>query len=138
VTKLLTFTKAHDLSQLHDELLTAIPALAGVYESGQPNLRVESTGNEIRLFVPDNADEGQISTVVTAHDPANLSASEQLVAEMTTARNDLANQYSAAMTVLDNIVTNGASWTNVQVRDAVIDEARILRRTLRYLKAEMY
>ena len=63
--KTLTFTKPNNLSQLHDEILTALPALQPA--SGVPVIRVEGRGEQIALYVPDNADEAAIAAVVAAH-----------------------------------------------------------------------
>ncbi|HXI15912.1 MAG TPA: hypothetical protein VNM48_06030 [Chloroflexota bacterium] len=71
--KTLTLTKAHDISQLHDELLAAVPtALVCVRADGVCDAVaiVESAGNEIRLTVPDDADEAAIAAVVKAHVPS--------------------------------------------------------------------
>ena len=64
--KTLTFTKPHDLSQLHDEILVAIPALR---PKDGPVMRVEGLGDQIFLYVPDAASEPAIQAVVNAHVP---------------------------------------------------------------------
>lgn len=67
--KELTFTKQHNLSRLHDELLS-IPALRPVVGTSGRNeavIRVEGKDDVITLSVPDDADEGQIGAVVSAH-----------------------------------------------------------------------
>jgi hypothetical protein len=66
--KRLTFTRVHNLSQLHDELLAAIPALRPL--NGVPQITVEGKDNSIRLTVADNADDAAITAVVNNHTPA--------------------------------------------------------------------
>lgn len=73
--KTLTYTRAHNLGQLHDQIMAGVPALAGTYArpgdgAQEPKLRAESVGDAIRLTVPDDADEGAIAAVVAAHVPA--------------------------------------------------------------------
>lgn len=61
-------------NQLHEELLAAFPQWAPL---AQPDgfkvdpglLRVESTATEVRLTVPDDADEAAVQAVVAAHTP---------------------------------------------------------------------
>ncbi len=55
--------------------------------------------------------------------------------ELKAAYTDLAAQYVAAMTRLDAIVTNGPTYTQVQARDAVVDIARIVRASLRFMRS---
>lgn len=95
--KTLTFTHVHDLAQLNDELLAAIPSLLGVsrLEGPSSGARVKSPeylswldngaegdapeqyvvlpaddADTVRLFVPDDTDEEAITTVIQAHTPA--------------------------------------------------------------------
>lgn len=63
---------------------------------------------------------------------------DDVAADRASALSDLQANYQAAMTRLDDIVTNGSTYTNVQVRDAVIDEARILRRALHVVRSGLY
>lgn len=67
-------------NRLHEELLAAFPTWrgtlrpdgSGIYE--QPLLTVESDADgQLRLYVPDDADEGAIAAVIAAHDPSRLS-----------------------------------------------------------------
>jgi hypothetical protein len=62
----LTYTRPHDLSRLHDELLAAgaIPLL-----TDKGTTPVQGLGDEIYLTVPDDADEQAIAAIVAAHDP---------------------------------------------------------------------
>lgn len=64
----LHYTRPNALSQLHDELLAAIPSLRPT--NGQVVLRVEGSGNNIYLDVPGDSNVDAIATVVTAHVPA--------------------------------------------------------------------
>lgn len=47
---------------------------------------------------------------------------------------DLRSRVSAALTRLDAIVTDGGTYTNVQVRAAVVDMAQMLRAMIRDLR----
>ena len=70
--KKLTYTLSNDLSQLHDEILAAIPALRPVTVSGAltPVMSVIGLNNAVTLFTPDDADEAAIQAVIDAHTPA--------------------------------------------------------------------
>jgi hypothetical protein len=48
---------------------------------------------------------------------------------------DLSTTATAALARLDDIIANGATYTAAQTRDAVLDEARVLRRLLRLLRS---
>ena len=104
--KTLTFTKANNLSQLMDELLAAIPALAPVTQNAQlvPVMQLEGQGDSIRLTVPDTADETAIGNVVTAHvaqappPPPNLQA--------------LFNTYSSNVQAATTVVQLKSALTN--------------------------
>ncbi len=58
-------------------------------------------------------------------------------AEQSAAGSDLASQYAWAVSRLDDIVMNGGSYTTAQTRSAVLDLARILRKTIRLVKADL-
>ncbi|MBI3319833.1 MAG: hypothetical protein HYZ89_04525 [Candidatus Omnitrophica bacterium] len=62
-----------NVNQLHDELLARFPAWRGTPQPDgtftDPLLRVEHTDQEIRLMVPDTADETAVQRVVTDHVP---------------------------------------------------------------------
>ena len=60
--RVLHYTKTNNLSQLHDELLAALPVLRGL-------MIVEGTDEIIRLTVPDDADQTAIAAIVNAHVP---------------------------------------------------------------------
>lgn len=75
--KKLRYSKANLLSALHDQLLSAVPALRpAVNERGEnePVMAVEAWGDEIVLSVPDGTDEAAVAAVVAAHDRAALEA----------------------------------------------------------------
>jgi hypothetical protein len=55
----LTYVKAHDLSQLHEELLAA----------GLTPERVEGLGDDVTLTFPDGQAQGPVDAVVAAHVP---------------------------------------------------------------------
>lgn len=86
-----------------------------------------ATSNSRFTIAPDG------STVVVTTAPVDT-----VRAEREAALSDLQANYQVAITRLDDIVTNGGAYTAAQVRDAVIDEARILRRALRVVRAELY
>jgi hypothetical protein len=77
-----------------------------------------------------------IVAALDAHDPSGPSPAEQQQAERTAATTDVQATYQAAVTRLDAIIANGGTFTAAQVRDAVVDLARIQRRMLRLLKAQ--
>lgn len=116
------YTKPHKLSLLHDELLAAGIAVE----------RLEGLGETIWVTTP--AARNVVTPVVTAHDASILSAAEKVEEERSQAAQDLAGQFQAMMSRLDQIIADGASYTATQVRDAVIDEARIQKRTLRLIR----
>jgi hypothetical protein len=63
----LHYVKPNNLSQLHDEILAAIPALRPTDEG--PVMVVEGLDDDIYLTVPDGTDEPSIAAVVAAHIP---------------------------------------------------------------------
>jgi hypothetical protein len=69
---------------------------------------------------------------------AATEAEAQAVAhqERAGALDDLRGQYTAAMTRLNDIVTNGPTYTSAQARDGLVDVARITLRLLRFIRAE--
>lgn len=62
-------------------------------------------------------------------------ASQPAIIERAAAIADLSAQYASGMAILDDIVSNGPTHTNVQVRDDVVNMARVQRRILRLIKA---
>lgn len=79
-----------------------------------------------------------------AEKAANLALQQQAeqqqaatTAERTAASADLQGTYQQAVTRLDAIIAAGSTLTAAQTRDAVVDVARILRRTLRLVKAQL-
>lgn len=62
-----------NVNQLHDELLAQFPTWKGTPRPqggyANPLLYVEHTDQEIRLAVPDDADEAAVQAVVAAHVP---------------------------------------------------------------------
>lgn len=105
--KALQFTKVNDLSQLHDELLAAIPALRPV--NSAPVMSVEGLGNSITLTVPDNTDAAAVQAVVTAHNPAVPNAFRQQIIDDATSLSDMAAQYQANLDGLQTIRTHMAA-----------------------------
>lgn len=120
-----TYTKAHKLSLLHDQLLAA-----GVAPS-----HIEGIATDIRVTVADGVAKAAVDAVVTAHDAAVLSAAEAGDQAEVADRSDLVAQYAAGMARLDAIVTDGPTYTQTQARDAIVDLARIQRRVLRLVRS---
>lgn len=69
--------------------------------------------------------------------PVAINPDDPARVERQAAAADLAAQYQAALTRLDAIIAAGSSLTAAQTRDAVVDVARIVRRALRLLKAQV-
>jgi hypothetical protein len=70
MTKRLNFSKAHNLGQLHDEILAAFPALAPTPDGAGQRVAimgVEGLGDGLWLTVPDGTDEVALAAVVAAH-----------------------------------------------------------------------
>jgi hypothetical protein len=74
-----------------DELLDVFPEFVTgtTIENRVCALSIISTPEEVRLSVPDDADEKKIEAVVTAHDPASLSKVEKAEAAKETRRVEL-------------------------------------------------
>jgi hypothetical protein len=68
VTQLVTATKPHNLPQLLDELLSAIPGLRPT--NGGAIVQIEDNGDVIRVRFPDPVDPAQVNSVIAAHVPA--------------------------------------------------------------------
>lgn len=90
-----------------------------------------ATGEETR--VPLTAAE----LAEVAARPAAAAVLEAAQAERLASSADLAAQYDAAVTRLNQIAAFDATTTAAQVRQGVADLAVILKRTLRLLKAEL-
>jgi hypothetical protein len=82
-------------------------------------------------FVYTLAPDGTIAT--TAAPPPS-----PVEIEMRDALADVRAQFAQADLRLNDISANGATYTAPQVRDAMVDMARIIRRTLRLSHAELY
>lgn len=70
--KMLTFSKAHNLPKLTEELMAAVPALRPVaLPDGDRRavMTVSGDGARLEIAVPDGAEEAAIAAVVAAHDP---------------------------------------------------------------------
>lgn len=67
----LTYDTPIDLSQLHDEILAAVPATRPVTSRGQrvPVMRLEQADGATRITVPDGVTKDEIDAVVAAHQP---------------------------------------------------------------------
>jgi hypothetical protein len=83
------------------------------------------------------AEQATLQAVIDAHDPDALTPQEAAAQERQAAETDLAGQYALAVQRLDAIVTTGPTYTGAEVRDAVVDLARIVRRLLRVVKANL-
>lgn len=78
--KTLTYERRHNLSQLHDEILLAVPTLRpvpipteelppGLNSAFRPMMSIEGSEDTIRVSVPDDTDEVAIEKVVKTHTP---------------------------------------------------------------------
>lgn len=67
----LTYTKAHNLSSLSDELVVAIPALSptmtGLNGRASSPFSLSENGNQIILEVPDAISASDVAAVIQAH-----------------------------------------------------------------------
>ena len=75
--KTLTYTKANNLSQLHDELIAAIPNFrrvrtrVGEFDDGLADTgRVYGDGAAITIVYADDIDDAAVQAIVDAHTPA--------------------------------------------------------------------
>ncbi len=113
--KRLHFQKTNDLSQLHDELLRALPALRpiggpadapslGRGPAATATIAVEGKGDDIWLTVPDDADDAAIASVVAAHDHTQLILNPW---------RDRLNRIAELMGI------PRSSWTSAQMRELI-------------------
>lgn len=67
--KKLSYTKAHNLSALLDEIQAAVPALRPVQRNGvrEAVMSLSGDGATIELWVPDDVDPAPVAAVVAAH-----------------------------------------------------------------------
>ena len=66
-----TFTQPNNLSQLHDEILAALPETRpwGEGDARTPVMHIEGRDDMVRVTVPDSVPEAAIAAVVAAHVP---------------------------------------------------------------------
>lgn len=76
MTKKLTYQGLFKSHLLAEELQAAFPSWNKVTSEGTSRMQSKPDGTEVYLFVPDAADEGEIQTIIDAHDPDALSAGE--------------------------------------------------------------
>lgn len=94
--------------------------------------------NNTNIIVEDEVDLDVVSTIVDAHDPSIGEAEDANALDLlNTTRSELVDQYQSGVTRLNAIITNGPTYTNVQIRDAVVDMAKIHLRMLKLMKMEM-
>lgn len=74
--KQLAFTKKHNLSKLHDELIAQVPGFHRTTPNSEGNAqadpdcgRVEGSGHKIWIYFADDLDPDTITNVVKAHRP---------------------------------------------------------------------
>jgi hypothetical protein len=117
----LTYSQPHNLSQLHDELLAAIPSLAPL--DGVPRLRVEGIRDNpdgISLAVPSDAETTAIDAAVAAHVPVveaerrapldNLAARVTAKEAITTKLTSDAKLARALVSVLIDELNDARAW----------------------------
>jgi hypothetical protein len=85
----------------------------------------------VDLTAEEQAERAQLEAAAVA----DRAARDAALTEHTAAQTDLRATAQQARDRLDDIIANGSGYAAAAVRDAVIDEARILRRLLRYLLA---
>lgn len=93
----LTYTKAHNLSKLHDELIAA----------GLSPQRIEGTGTALRLEYPDGTPSAPIDAAVTAHtNPAAVTVFEpQIITRTLRTTNATATPFPTIPVPLNAITT---------------------------------
>lgn len=84
---------------------------------------VEMLGSETK---PTQAEvDAEIATITSEND------------DNVAVRSEIIDQYQAATARLTAIVTDGPAYTQAQLRDALIDMARIQNRLLKYIKSTL-
>jgi hypothetical protein len=98
--------KSHDISQLHEELEVAVPALRPRDVAGErvAVMDVQSSGSEIVLRVPDEVDEAAVRAVITAHAPRPREAAADLRALWATYKTNV--QAATTVPQLKSVLVN--------------------------------
>lgn len=135
-----TYVKACNLSLLLDQLLAGIASLRPVADAAgnlQAVMSVSGSpdGQSVTLGLPDNVDLVAVQAVIDAHTPSGKSVAEQIEADRSAATAKIKQRYSAAKTSLDSIVTDGAKYTDDEVRAALVNLADLVRDLLLLQKA---
>ena len=138
MTKKLTYQGLFKAHLLADELLAAFPSWGGVTSEGTSRMQSKPDGTAVYLFVPDNADEGEIQAVIDAHDPNALSVGEQREQDRNQDDRDLGGRYVVAMNFLDTAIADWPSMTASQKQQWLLnnfDEVlKIIRAILRFVR----
>jgi hypothetical protein len=111
------------------------PALAVVTLTDAEAAKLTQRG--VKTVAKDGTVTVFLDPAIVAAEQAAETAAQAASTERTAATTDLRDQYAAAVTRLDAIIANGSTFTAAQVRDGLIDVARIERRLLRVLRAQI-
>lgn len=125
MTKRLSYTKAHLLDALHDELIAA--GIRPSYVGDQPG-----TANGIELDVADEQDEAAVAAVVAAHNRAAAQAAWDAARQ---AERDEDGQVRGLLSQLDDaiaVATGAGTLTGVQVKAGLALALRAIRLIIRY------
>lgn len=125
MTKRLTYTKAHVLTTLHDELIAA--GIYPTYLGDKPN-----TANGIDLDVADDQDEAAVAAVVAAHNRAAAQAAWDAARQ---AETDDDTAVRGLLTQLDDAITTAqgaGTLTAAQVKGGLLLALRSIRLIVRY------
>jgi hypothetical protein len=125
MTKRLTYTKAHLLSSLHDELIAA--GIAPTYLGDKPG-----TANGIEMDVADEQDEAAVAAVVAAHNRASAQAAwdaaRQAEADDDTQARGLVAQLDDAIT----LASGAGTLTAAQMKAGLLLALRSIRLVVKY------
>lgn len=125
MTKRLTYTKAHLLTALHDELIAA--GIHPTYVGGDP-----ADPDGIVLELPDDADEAAVAAVVAAHDGAAATAAWDAARQ---AERDEDGAVRGLLTQLDDAIATASgagTLTAAQVKGGLLLALRAIRLIVRY------
>ena len=89
------------------------------------------------LIWPDTAGPPPTLQEVITWDAEAQTEIDNIYIEQNVSRDDIITQYQVGMTRLNAIITNGPTYTQVQVRDAMVDLAKIQRQMLRVIRSTM-
>lgn len=121
----LTYTKAHHLTALHDELIAA--GIHPTYVGDDP-----AVADGIALEVSDDQDAAAVAAVVAAHDGAAALAAWQAARQ---AERDEDSQAAGYVAQLDDAIATAqaaGTLTNAQIKGGLLLALRGIRLIIRY------